>query len=107
MRSHASFGVEIPPTPMSTRESPTRPRSRLSTSNARSATGGPEIPPGPMAATCDLGVTRPSREIVVFVATIPSKPNSNARSATASTSSSDKSGAIFTNTGVFVASCTA
>ncbi len=45
------------------------------------------------------GVASPSRAIVVFVAMTPARPSSSARSATASTSSSDRSGAIFTSTG--------
>jgi hypothetical protein len=63
------------------------------------------MPPGPRSST--PGVRSPDREIVVLVATIPARPNSSARSATASTSESDRSGAIFTSTGVVVSASTA
>ena len=107
MRSHACCGVSMPPTLISVSLPPTWPYSSRSTSSARAATGAPETPPAPIFFTIDAGVFRPSREMVVFVATMPARPNSTARSATARTSSSDRSGAIFTSTGDDVSSCTA
>src|SRR5450759_2363107 len=73
---------------MITGSSPSRPRSRATTSRPRASNGGPESPPGPR-----------SWLIVVFTATTPSRPSSRVRSAIASRSSSLRSGAIFTSSG--------
>ena len=102
MRSHACSGVEIPPTLTSTSLSPTRSLRRLSTSSERFSNGAPLIPPAPIFSTLEAGVFSPSREMVVLVATMPARSSSTARSATASMSSSERSGAIFTSTGVVV-----
>ncbi|CPA17740.1 Uncharacterised protein [Mycobacterium tuberculosis] len=52
-------------------------------------------------------MVRPSRDTVVLVATMPARSSSTARSAMSSRSESDKSGAIFTSTGVEVSARTA
>ena len=79
------------------------PRARAAAAAPRSAarrSGGPESAAG--AERLDVGGRRcagASREIVVLVATMPSRPRARARSATASTSSSARSGAILTSSG--------
>jgi hypothetical protein len=49
----------------------------FSTSSERAASGAPERPPAPMAATAEASVfsPSPSRAIVVFVSMMPSSPS--------------------------------
>ena len=74
-------------------------RMRRSTSSDRAASGAPESPPAPAASTTAGSVRRPSREIVVFVAMMPSSPIRTTSPAIFSTWSSVRSGAIFTRSG--------
>ena len=97
-RSRTSCALETPPTEMIVMPG-SRERSRRSTSTERCRRTGPDSPPAPSAATSPAGVTSPSREIVVLVAIRPSSPRSRASSAMATTSSSARSGAIFTHSG--------
>ena len=66
---------------------------------ARDATGGPESPPAPAAATMAWSVRNPSRDSVVLVAMMPANFRRTTRLAILRTSSSLRSGAIFTRTG--------
>ena len=98
--SRASSTVEMPPTPTSVRSGPTRlAQQRAAPRAARARAAGRRArrrrPPRPRSGW----LRRPSRQIVVLVATMPSSPISSARSATASTSSSARSGAILTSSG--------